>query len=550
MLRVRTAAIGAVVAFVVLFVAGVAPAGAHAQLLSTDPMAGAALTEAPQTITLTFSEPVQAPAKAIRVLDADQREFAVRDIRVEGVRLLADLPALDDGGYVVAWRVVSEDSHPIGGAFTFGVGEGAILPNTSEYLAEASASRTVGIAFGVVRALQFASLFVLVGVIVVARLSWPDGFVERGSHRVLLVSGAVAIVTALAGIGLQGANQRGAGIGDAFRASAWREVLDTRFGDAWLLRSGLALVLTLLVVHIGRKRMRALTSPLVNGVGAAAIIGIGLTVIRTGHAATGRWRELSTLTDAIHLGAAALWIGGLVVILLRARRERLRDEPARSFVRWFAQVALGSVVLLAVTGTVQGVRQSGSSISDFVGSSYGRILLAKLVAVLLVVAVASQSRRIVRAAGGIAGRPLVRAVRFELALIAVVVALTAALVDATPARVSASNVGPILTQETIGGHVVEVSIDPARAGPTDLHLTLFEEGNFSTVQARIDEVRAELTEPEQGVGPLSVPLLRAGPAHFISNGLVIPTRGKWDLTITVRVGEFDENQGTISLDIR
>jgi len=178
------------------------------------------------------------------------------------------------------------------------------------------------------------------------------------------------------------------------------------------------------------------------------------------------------------------------------------------------------------------------------------VIVIMVAVVIVVVAVASQSRRIVRNAGGIAGRALARAVRFELVLIAVVIVITGALVDATPPRVAASSVKPILTQETIGNHVVEVSIDPARAGPTDMHITLFEVGSFTTVQARVDEVRAEMVEPDQGVGPLTVDLLRGGPAHFISNGLVIPVGGKWDLTITVRVGEFDEDQGTISFKIR
>jgi copper transport protein len=82
-----------------------------------------------------------------------------------------------------------------------------------------------------------------------------------------------------------------------------------------------------------------------------------------------------------------------------------------------------------------------------------------------------------------------------------------------------------------------------------MHLTLYEIGSFATVQPRVDEVRAELRERDQGIGPLTVDLLRAGPAHFISNGLVIPIKGKWDLTITVRSGDFDESQQTISFNV-
>ena len=548
---VRARSLGAAAAFTVIAAIGVlwaSPAWAHAQLVSTDPAPGAQLAVAPTTIQLTFSENVQTPSGAIRVLDSQRREVKITSIRSSGGVVTASLPSFGPGGYVVTWRVVSADSHPVGGAFTFGVGDGAVLPSATQFLAESGASRTVGVALGAARAVQFGALFVLVGAIVIARVRWPEGFVGLPLRRVLFAAAALVVVSAIAGIGLQAANQRGGAIGDAFRASAWRDVIDTRFGHAWLIRGALAIGLVVLLAFARRVGPRYVTSPIVNGLAAAAVIGIGATVIDSGHAATGRWRGVATVADAVHLATAALWIGGLVIIAVRARHERLREEPARSFVKWFSQVALFSVALLALSGIVQGLRQSGTSVSDFVASPYGRMLLVKVAVVLAVVAVATQSRRIVRSAQDASGGGLARAVRFELAGIAIVVAITAGLVDATPPLLSVST-GPIDTQETIGKYIVEIGVDPARVGATEMHLTLYEVGSFSTVQARVDEVRAELTEPDKGVGPLSVDLLRAGPAHFISNGLVIPIQGKWNLTITVRVGDFDENQGTISLNI-
>jgi copper transport protein len=304
-----------------------------------------------------------------------------------------------------------------------------------------------------------------------------------------------------------------------------------------------------LVSFARRAGPRYITSPIVNGLGAASIIGIGATVVNSGHAATGRWREVATIADAVHLASAGIWIGGLVVLVLRARRERLLDEPARSFVRWFSRVALWSVAVLAVSGTVQGLRQSDNSVGDFVASAYGRILLAKTVVVIAVVAMANQSRQMVRRSRESGRGGLVHAVRYELAGIAIVVAITAGLVDATPPRVNGSS-GPVETQETIGDFIVQIGVEPARVGATEMHLTLYKVGSFSTVQAPVDEVRAELRETDKGVGPLTVNLLRAGPAHFISSGLIIPIQGKWDLTITVRVGEFDEKQGSISFNVR
>lgn len=533
----------------VLGVIWAGPAWAHAELLSVDPSPGSQLAKAPSTIRMTFSEPVQVPAGAIRILDNERRETKVTSVRSTDAVVVATLPSLGTGGYVVTWRVVSDDSHPIGGAFTFAVGDDAVLPNASELIAESGASRTVGVALGAARAVQFASLLMLVGIVVIARLRWAEGFSVPSLRRVFFAAGALVVVSALAGVGLQGANQRGGAIGDAFRPLVWRAVVDTRFGKAWLLRAAIAIAFIAVIAMARRMGPRFVVSPIVNGLGAAGVIGIGATVIDTGHAASGRWGELAVIADAVHLASAAVWTGGLVIILIRARRESLRDEPARSFIAWFSRLALFSVVLLAISGSFQGLRQSNGSVSDFVASAYGRLLLVKVAIVVGVAAVASQSRRIVRGTTQRAGGGLAQVVRVELVGLAIVVAITAGLVDATPPRVAVSS-GPIATQTTIGKYVVEVGVDPARVGATVMHVTLYEVGSFTTIQRRVDEVRAELREPEQDVGPLAVDLLRGGPAHFISNGLVIPLKGKWDLAITVRTGEFDEDQGTISFTIR
>ena len=487
-------------------------------------------------------------SNAVRVLNTQRRQINVTEVRSSDGVVTAVLPSIEPGGYVVTWRVESDDSHPIGGAFTFGVGEGAVLPNASPYIAQSGASRAVGVALGFARALQFVSLLVMAGVVSIARMRWLEGLLWRPLGRVVMVSGAIGAFSALVGIALQAANLRGGGLGDAIRPTAWRNVVDTRFGQAWLLRSALALGVVVVVAVSRRAGDRFIASPLINGLVAAALIGIALSVINPGHAATGRWPAVAKIADGVHLASAALWVGGLVIIALRARHDSLRSDQARAFVNWFSQVALVCVALLAVTGAVQGVRQSGNSLSDFVASAYGRLLLAKVLVVLGIVAVARHSRRIVRRRGALAGR-VGRAVQFELALIVGVLAITAVLVDATPPRVAVSS-GPILTQATIGKYVVEIGVEPARVGATEMHLTFYEQGNFSTVQPRVDDVRAALSEPQQGVGPLAVNLLRGGPAHFISNGLVIPLKGKWDLTITVRTGEFNEDQGTVALTIR
>jgi copper transport protein len=94
------------------------------------------------------------------------------------------LPRLGDGTYVVTWRVVSEDSHPVHGAFTFRIGEGGAGPDTAarDLAKTSTGSRVVGVLYALVRVVVFASLLVLVGGAAFLVGLWPlvGGFGDRG----------------------------------------------------------------------------------------------------------------------------------------------------------------------------------------------------------------------------------------------------------------------------------------------------------------------------------------------------------------------------------
>src|SRR5262249_47258413 len=108
----------------VVLVSAASPAFAHASLQGTTPTSGSEFPTAqpPKAITLTFNEPVTLPANAIQVLDRDGKavEIAKLGFGADGRHVTATLPPLPKGTYVVSWRVVSDDSHPVQGAFTFG----------------------------------------------------------------------------------------------------------------------------------------------------------------------------------------------------------------------------------------------------------------------------------------------------------------------------------------------------------------------------------------------------------------------------------------------
>ncbi|MFS8891796.1 copper resistance protein CopC, partial [Synechococcus sp. R55.2] len=104
-----------------LWVAGIQPAFAHASLLSTFPEDGAVLQEAPTQVRLVFNEPVR--ITQLQVLGSSGRALALENVVSTGNAPQGDLPQeIPEGVYIVSWRAISADSHPVSGSFAFQVG--------------------------------------------------------------------------------------------------------------------------------------------------------------------------------------------------------------------------------------------------------------------------------------------------------------------------------------------------------------------------------------------------------------------------------------------
>ncbi|GAB2869698.1 copper resistance CopC family protein [Streptomyces mayteni] len=103
------------------------PASAHTGLTSSDPADGAELSTAPASVTLTFSDPMDAEYSQVAVTDADESSVTEGEPRVDGSLVTQPLAAdVPPGRYAVAYRVVSADGHPVSGGLGFRVaGAGA-----------------------------------------------------------------------------------------------------------------------------------------------------------------------------------------------------------------------------------------------------------------------------------------------------------------------------------------------------------------------------------------------------------------------------------------
>ena len=555
-------------------VAGAGPAAAHASLESTSPTAGAVLAEAPEQVSLTYSEPVEVSLGAVRVYDSNAERVDDGGVRHDGgdtvVQPLSDLA---DGSYVVTWRVVSADGHPIHGAFTFQVGDVATGDTDAlarRLLAADGGSEAVGVLFAVVRFLVFAAVVLLVGAAAFCLLAWPEGLGLARVRHLLWWAWGVAVTATVVSVGAQGAYVGALPLGEVVDVDVVSSVFDSRYGRVALGRVVLLVVAGVaLVVSSLRGEGSTARAPDDNhdGVGAAPSVGarvalglLGVALLLTlglsGHAAAGDLVPVALTTDLVHVGAAGLWLGGLVVVLA-ALLPRARPDELRLVVPRFSSIAFAAVAALVVTGVVQSWRQVGS-LEALTDTTYGTLLLAKLALFVVMVGFGYLGRRWVQRGYGAASTGddagaddaevvagYRRSIRVETVLGVAILAVTALLVNAQPARSALAQ--PYAAELVADDLLIDLTIDPAKAGPAEIHVyTLTAMGAV----AEVEELTLSLTLPSRDIGPLEVPLERAGPGHFSAYDVEIPLPGRWTIDVQALVDEFTEATAQDTIEVR
>ncbi|MFI9828421.1 copper resistance CopC/CopD family protein [Streptomyces sp. NPDC051913] len=379
-----------------LLLAGAGPASAHAALTGSDPQQGTVVAKAPDQVSLTFSEKVAMSDGSLRVLDPKgKRVDEGKPANVSGTTYAVSLHSgLPDGTYTVTYQVVSEDSHPVAGAYTFSIGAPS---RTSVSVSDQTAGGgAVGWLYGFGRYVSYAGFIVMVGGAAFVLACWQRGSGVRAVQR-LVVSGWLALAAATLLLLLLRGSYTGSGtFGDVFDLSLLGQVLQTKTGAALvsrlLLLSAAALFIAVLFGAYDKREdeeKRDLTFGLAIG-GTVVAAGLAASWAMAEHASTGLQTGIAMPVDVLHLLAVAAWLGGLCALLVALYRA---DTPIeRSAVRRFSTLAFTSVVTLVATGVYQSWRQLGSW-SAFTETTYGQLLLVKIGLVALLVGIAWISRR-------------------------------------------------------------------------------------------------------------------------------------------------------------
>jgi copper transport protein len=528
-----------VAAGMLLLTAG--PASAHAGLLATTPSDGAHVDVPPSIVTMTFSEHVSAPLGAVRVFDARGKRVDNGNVVASDATVTLGLDGtLANGCYIVTWRVISADSHPVRGAFSFTVGAST---DTCTRPPPDPSDRQYEIAGAIARFFAYAGTLLAAGGALFLTVV-HDRNDDRG--RLLRVVSGAAVVGALgvlAALPIQAALATGLGLTAITKAGVLGDVAADGVG----LSAGLALA-GLVVLAVGLRTSHR----------GATLVGAALSSVSfafAGHTTATDPKWLAMTADIVHAGAGAAWFGGLVLLTLTLRARRSKDgDPvaAGAMVARFTTMATVCVLAVTLTGTALGWTEV-RALRALTSTTYGQLLIAKAaLAVLIALIGAYNHYRLVPALHRAAekGRDvwhhLLRTVRIEALGMVIVLALTAVLVNVTPAR-NAAGIGTIYSKtEALGADTVNLVVDPNRAGSNAIHLYLLDPNGRA---AAMQSVTLELSLPSDQLGPIRRQPFVAGPGHYQLNSSDLSIPGKWSIVVRAQVSKFEEQTATFDVTV-
>jgi copper transport protein len=485
------------------------------------------LEQSPKEIVLNFGEAVEVSFGSIRLFDSNSQSVALPTPKfveangaIDAKTIRVEIPELQSGSYLVVWRVVSADSHPVQGAFAFQIGtKGLNLESLSEeILASSSAPFAVRLTMGIARWLSFLGVMVMVGAMLLATRivgfsrvdkiifgSWITAFV--GSTLVLLLQAPYALGQAMS-------------VGEVF--SAVDDVLQTRLGT-WLVVRGTILLAFLILI-----RQRNLHDKSIYRM-AAILLGIGLfaTFSISGHPGMREFSALSIGTDIVHFLSVSAWMGGLVTLVLLGRKWQSESSLVIS---WFSFTATISMPIMVATGVAQAWRMM-EGFQNIFSTTYGIVLSVKVLLVVVAIAAGTRARQVFKSKK--VDQQDLREIKFSRTVLAesmigiAVLAVTAVLVSVPP--LSVSGAAAFETSIVQANVIADIRVTPARVGEVEVHILLSPPGG--SLQS-ITEATARISLVAEEIPAIPIEVQLVGTNHFQA-ALLVPRAGDWLLEIFV-----------------
>ncbi|QJD87546.1 copper resistance CopC/CopD family protein [Cohnella herbarum] len=513
---------------------------AHAALEQTTPEANVRMDVSPPSVEIVFNERLDSGGSKLVVLNESSRDVAKGKIEMikEGKGIRIALPKLGEGHYTVSYSVISADGHPVSGAYVFTVGTPAALTDASQldpHQQVGHSSHGMGgldrqvFLLYTARILYYAGLLAVAGIAMWGLLRKTSPTVREVYARSLALSGKFALLATMAYVffSLQD-------LGQGEPLAEWGRILtETTIGKLYLAQLLLAVV-----------------APLLSGIGIWVRLGwVAIAVFVeawSGHAAAFDPIAYTIGLDVLHLLAAALWSGGLILLLAIWYKER---PEAGRFALVFSKWALVSFLLLWVTGILSTL-DFMPSLTYLKYTTWGKWLVAKAILSLLVGVTAFLIRRRLKKGDLPHGKLL----QVDVGLLSAIVISVGVLTYQTPLPANEQ-----LNFHQMGKEMhVTLRVSPNTPGDNQFNLKIWlpeqiGKGVPKSVQLRM------LPLDKEGMGFIDVPLeaytdkeMDAFPdfkkSTYQAKGPFLPFAGQWKAQI--RVTDADDTERVVETTYR
>lgn len=494
----------------------------HASLISASPASGTVLERAPEAIVLTFNEPVA--VTVIRLFDPQGHQLHTESIQGRHKKLRIPVPSDDEQGtYLLSWRIISADGHPVGGTLSYSIG----VPSSQASMPSAITSTARDVFIWLFRWLGYLGLFAAVGAALfraanpAANTPWAWWAIGLGG------------LTLPVNLGLQGLDMLAAPASALADAATWGETIGGPYfwtlvfmACAWMAAAAAL-----------QARQRRILKP----AAIASALLAGIAVATSGHASTAPPQWLARPVVALHVIMAIVWIGALVPLfgLLRPRGALTPTAsltPLASFARWIIPV----VALLVISGSILALLQL-DHISDLWRTDYGIVLLTKLslVTVLLLVAAGNRWRHTAPALSGFPAtqKRLKYTIGLEIMLAASILAVVSIWRLTPPPRsLDAARQHQHATILNLENNQVHARLEKQGGTHTWAITLTTPKGQVFTAEG----VTLTRSNPDAGIEPVRRRAHRQSDGRWQVKLPPLPAIGHWQTRVDILIDDFDK----------
>lgn len=535
------------------------PVLAHASLVRAEPAPGSALTQAPQRVTLWFSEPIEPRFSQIRVLDSAGVQVDKGDVVVyldDPKAMSVSLNPLTQGIYTVAWRNLSTlDGHALRDSFTFAVGQvpglGPPVQARPPWLQSPLEPLLRWLSLlGGLTLLGGSGFFLLVASPALGgQEEAASRLARRGRSLQWAAAGALA-VSEVAKLLVQASTLYEIPLYQTPGPPALGVLEGTEWGRLWLWRIALlgatAAAMTVSASGIRGKAGKRTGQWLALATGAGLLATFSLA---SHGSALSDLRLAGTITDYLHLLAASFWVGGLAHFLLgmpvfQALSRRERQRLLSVLVPRFSTVAGLSAGVLIITGLYSAWAMAGTLVAAYTQTGYGLSLLAKIALVAPLAGLGAWNFFWVRPrlSQGRAGDWLRKLLLWEVVLAVLALLAVGFLTALEPARLVAVREG-LGSQEAqffhvaVGDKHINVRIKPGSLGPNRFLISVDDLRGDPISNA---DVGLRLVYAGADLGATDMSAASLGGGEYSVQDVPLGIAGSWQLELTVRSrGSFD-----------